>query len=96
MRNFNSVPEMNQYDRLFQQNIELQSTYICGIKTVYRLPLSKLTEWYIEDLHFALYSWHMRADTCESLEQRNPHREILGLSGSREGETAQHTLLWFP
>lgn len=56
MRNFNSVPEMNQYDRLFQQNTELQTTYIYGIKTVYRLPLSKLTEWHIEDLHFALYS----------------------------------------
>lgn len=47
MSGFNSVSEMNQYDRLFQQNIELQATYISGIKTVYRLPLSKLTEWYI-------------------------------------------------
>lgn len=47
MGDFVSVPEMDLYDRLFQQNIELLTTYTSGMMTVHKITLSKLIEWYI-------------------------------------------------
>lgn len=51
MGDFNSVPEMSLYDRLFQQNIELQTTYASGIMTIHKIAFVK-THWVVH-LRFA-------------------------------------------